>query len=490
MKNFKKTKALLLASFLLFTSFFLTGNVFAQKDQLTTEAASEVGVTYQTHVQNQGWAQGWVSDGELSGTEGQGLRMEALKIELVNAPAEAGIEYNVHVQNEGDQAVRKNGELAGTEGQGLRLEAVTMNLLNMPGYSVEYRVHIENQGWAQGWVPDGALAGTSEQGLRLEALEIRIIKTDEVVHPVSVSLDKETASLLVDETQALTATVLPVDTTNKTVTWSSDNTAIATVDENGIVTGVSAGIATIMVTTVDGNMTDSCVVTVSAPNPTVTEPVNLGTSANYAILAKTGISTVPDSAITGDIGVSPIAASAITGFSLTADATNVFATSSQVTGKVYASDYAAPTDVNLTTAVSDMETAYVDAAGRAVDYTNEFTGDLSGQTLTPGVYSWDNEVLINSDVTLNGGPDDIFIFQIAKGITQASDTKVILAGGVQAKNIFWQAAETVSIGTDAHFEGIVLGNTNIGLGDQASINGRLLTQTAVTLIQSTVVAPL
>jgi len=149
MKNFKKTKALLLASFLLFTSFFLTGNVFAQKDQLTTEAASEVGVTYQTHVQNQGWAQGWVSDGELSGTEGQGLRMEALKIELVNAPAEAGIEYNVHVQNEGDQAVRKNGELAGTEGQGLRLEAVTMNLLNMPGYSVEYRVHIENQGWAR-----------------------------------------------------------------------------------------------------------------------------------------------------------------------------------------------------------------------------------------------------------------------------------------------------------------------------------------------------
>ena len=488
MKSFKKKQTLLLASFLLVANFFLAGNVFAQDNQPTTEAASSVGVTYQTHVQNQGWT-GWVSDGIMSGTEGQNLRMEALKIQLVNAPADARIEYNVHVQNQGDQTVRKNGELAGTVGQSLRLEAVAINLINMPGYSVEYRVHIENQGWTQGWVSDGALAGTRAMGLRLEAIEIRIIKTAEVIHPVSVSLDQETASLAVGETQALTATVLPADATDKTVIWSSDNTNVASVDANGIVTGMSAGTATIVVTTVDGNKTDSCVVTVSTPSPIITEPVNLGTAANFAILAKTGISTVPNSAITGDIGVSPITAAAITGFSLTADATNVFATTPQVTGKVYAADYAAPTGVKLTAAVSDMETAYVDAAGRAVNYTNKFTGDISGQTLTPGVYKWDNDVLINSDVTLNGGPDDVFIFQIAKGITQASDTTIILAGGVQAKNIFWQAAETVSIGTGAHFEGIVLGQTNASLGSQASINGRLLTQTAVTLIQSTVVAP-
>lgn len=340
--------------------------------------------------------------------------------------------YQTHVQNQGWTGWASDGETSGTEGQSLRLEAVTINLIHMPGYAVEYRVHIENQGWAQGWVSDGALAGTKGLGLRLEAMEIRIIKTDNVVHPASVSLDKETASLTVGETQALTATILPLDATDKTVTWSSDNTNIATVDENGIVTGVSAGTATIEVTTVDGNKTANCVATVSAPNAIVTDPVNLGTAANFAILAKTGISTVPDSAITGDIGVSPIAAVAVTGFSLTADATNVFATSSQITGKAYA----APTAVNLSTAVSDMETAYVDAAGRTVNYTNKFTGDISGQTLTPGVYKWDNELLINSDVTLNGGPDDVFIFQIAKGITQANDTKVILAGGVQAKKIF------------------------------------------------------
>lgn len=220
-----------------------------------------------------------------------------------------------------------------------------------------------------------------------------------------------------------------------------------------------------------------------------TAPINLGTAGNYAILAKTGISTVPDSVITGDIGVSPIAATAITGFTLTQDATNAFATSTQITGKAYAADYASPTSSNLTTAVGDMGTAYTDAAGRAADYTELYTGDISGQTLSPGVYKWGTGVLINGDVTLNGGPNDVFIFQVAKGITQAAGTRITLAGGAQAKNIFWQSCETVSIGTGSHFEGIVMGGTNITLGTHASINGRLLAQTAVTLIMSTVVAP-
>ena len=220
-----------------------------------------------------------------------------------------------------------------------------------------------------------------------------------------------------------------------------------------------------------------------------TAPVNLGTAGNYAILAKTGISSVPDSVITGNIGVSPIDFTAITGFSLTADATNLFSTSAQITGKAYASDYAVPTPSNLTTAISNMETAYTDAAGRAVNYTELYGGDISGKTLTAGVYKWGTGVLINTNVTLNAGADDVWIFQIAEGITQASNTRIILTGGAQAKNIFWQAAETVAIGTDAHFEGIILGMTNITLGTNASINGRLLAQTAVTLDKSIVVAP-
>jgi hypothetical protein len=218
-------------------------------------------------------------------------------------------------------------------------------------------------------------------------------------------------------------------------------------------------------------------------------PVNLGTASNYVILAKTGISSVPNSVVTGNIGVSPIDATAITGFSLTMDATNEFSLSSQITGKAYASDYTSPTASNLTTAISNMETAYTDAAGRAVNYTELYVGDLSGQTLTAGVYKWGTAVLINSNVTLHGGPNDVWIFQIGRGITQASGTQIILTGGAQAKNIFWQTAETVSIGTNAHFEGNILSMTNITLGTNASINGRLLAQTAVTLDKSIVVAP-
>jgi len=228
---------------------------------------------------------------------------------------------------------------------------------------------------------------------------------------------------------------------------------------------------------------------VFAATPIVTAPVDLNTAGNFAILAETGISTVPDSVITGDIGVSPIISTAMTGFSLTQDATNTFSSSTQVTGKAYAADYVSPTSSNLATSVRSMETAYGDAAGRTPDYTELYTGDLSGQTLTPGVYKWGTGVLIYSDVTLNGGPNDVFIFQIAKGITQAAGTRITLTGGAQAKNIFWQSSETVALGAGAHFEGIILGKTNITFGAHASINGRLLAQTAVTLIKSTVVAP-
>lgn len=221
----------------------------------------------------------------------------------------------------------------------------------------------------------------------------------------------------------------------------------------------------------------------------VTNPVNLGMAGNFAILTKSGISTVPSSVIHGDIGVSPIDSTGLTGFSLTKDATNQFSTSIQVVGKAYASNYASPTPSNLTTAVSNMEAAYTDAAGRAADYTELYTGDISGKTLAPGVYKWSNGVVINSDVTLNGGANDVFIFQIAQGITQAANTKIKLTGGVQAKNVFWQVAKTVAIKSGAHFEGIILSQTNISLGTLASINGRLLAQTAVTLDKSTVLAP-
>jgi hypothetical protein len=222
--------------------------------------------------------------------------------------------------------------------------------------------------------------------------------------------------------------------------------------------------------------------------PTVL-PVNLGLAGGFAILAQSGISTVPASAITGDIGVSPIAATAVTGFGLVADASNVFSTATQVTGRVYAADYASPTPSNLITAVSDMQTAFTDAAGRAAGVTELGAGNIGGRNLVPGVYKWSSGVTIPTNLTLTGSATDVWIFEIAQVLTVSSATRVVLAGGALPKNVFWQVSGGVVLGTTAHLEGIVLSKTAITLATGASINGRLLAQTAVTLDKSTVVEP-
>jgi hypothetical protein len=179
-------------------------------------------------------------------------------------------------------------------------------------------------------------------------------------------------------------------------------------------------------------------------------PVDLGTAGNFVILAKTGVSTTGTTAVVGDIGASPVAATYLTGFSLIADATNTFATSSYVVGKLYAADYATPTPATMTTAISDMQTAFTDAAGRTIpDFTELGAGDISGSTLVPGLYKWGTGVLItNAGVTLAGGPDDVWIFQIAGNLTVNNSAQVTLSGGAQAKNVFWQVSGQATLGTE------------------------------------------
>ena len=220
-----------------------------------------------------------------------------------------------------------------------------------------------------------------------------------------------------------------------------------------------------------------------------TSAVNLGSAGGFVILAKSGVSTVPASVITGDVGLSPAAATFVTGFSLIADATNVFSTSPQVTGKIYASDYTAPTPSNLTTAIGDMEFAFTAAAGKAPGSTELGAGNIGGKTLTAGVYKWGTGLLIPTNVTLKGSATDVFVFQVAQDLTVSNGVKVVLSGGVLPRNIFWQVAGHVALGTTSHFEGVVLCQTAITMATGASINGRLLAQTAVNIDSSTVVAP-
>ncbi|MFZ2781598.1 MAG: ice-binding family protein, partial [Rectinemataceae bacterium] len=203
-----------------------------------------------------------------------------------------------------------------------------------------------------------------------------------------------------------------------------------------------------------------------------------------------GITTTGLTDITGNIAVSPIDSTAMTGFGLVMDGTGTFSKSSLVSENVYASDYTVPTPSNLTTAVGDMLLAYNDAAGRPdPNYTELYSGELGGQTLVPGLYKWGTGVSITTDVTLAGGPDDVWIFQIAGGITQAATAQVLLSGGALPENIYWQVTQAVAVGANAHMEGNVMSAVAISLAAGATVNGRLLSQTAVTLDANTITAP-
>ena len=213
-------------------------------------------------------------------------------------------------------------------------------------------------------------------------------------------------------------------------------------------------------------------------------PVSLASAGNFTILSKTGITDVYASPIVGNVGTSPITGAAL------------LLTCGEVTGKVYVVDAAGPLPcaindaTTLTLAVGDMGFAYDDAAGRvSPDFTELGAGEIGGLTLAPGLYKWGTGLLITTDVTLAGGPNDVWIFQVAGTLNQGNATRITLAGGALPKNIFWQVAGAVTIGTTAHFEGVLLAKTLIAVNTGASVNGRLLAQTAVTLQMNAITQP-
>lgn len=215
----------------------------------------------------------------------------------------------------------------------------------------------------------------------------------------------------------------------------------------------------------------------------VLKTVNLGVAGDFVILSKTGITSVYKSSITGNIGTSPI-----TGAAMVVNCT-------EVTGSVFSVDAAGPackttSATMLTSAIGDMQTAYTDAAGRSnPDYLNLGAGTIGGKTLLPGLYKWSSSVNIPTDITISGSPTDIFIFQVAGTLKMSSSVRVTLEGGVLAKNIFWVVSDAVTFGTTSHFEGNILGQTGINMQTGATMNGRMLAQTAVTLQMNSVTKP-
>jgi Ice-binding-like len=211
--------------------------------------------------------------------------------------------------------------------------------------------------------------------------------------------------------------------------------------------------------------------------------VDLGAAGNYVILAQSEITDVPTSDVTGNIGLSPATGAAIG------------ITCAEVTGVTNAVDAAGPlpcsvTDpVGLTAAVGAAGTAYTDAQGRAPDYTELEAGNIGGLNLGPATYKWSSAVLITKDLKLTGGPNDVWIFQIAQGLTVSSGVHIILAGGALPQNIYWATFGVAELGTTSDFSGVILSQTSIVMDTGATMNGRMLAGTAVTLEQNIVTEP-
>ncbi|MBE0494027.1 MAG: DUF3494 domain-containing protein [Thiomicrospira sp.] len=211
-------------------------------------------------------------------------------------------------------------------------------------------------------------------------------------------------------------------------------------------------------------------------------PINLGTAKNFVIMTAAGITSADGSAaITGNIGTS-----GITGASITVACTELAGGS-----EVFTDDAAYPgatctsTDkTGASIALGDVLAAYTQASDPATPAgvgaaLNIGAGTVTAQTFEPGVYTWGENVTITGEITLDGGANDVWVFQI--GGTLDTNQAITLTGGAVAKNVFWRVADVVTLGTGAQFKGVILAKTKVDMVASSTIQGRLLAQTAVNL---------
>lgn len=153
---------------------FLLSNFF---NEVSLSAANQPIITYSSHIQNKSWLSS-VSNGEISGSTGQALRMESVIINAYGLPSGSYIEYQSHVQNIGWMNWVKSGEISGTTGKALRVEAFRMRLVNAPlNYDIQYQVHVQDIGWMN-WAKNGEMSGTTGKALRVEAIRVQIVVND------------------------------------------------------------------------------------------------------------------------------------------------------------------------------------------------------------------------------------------------------------------------------------------------------------------------
>ena len=199
--------------------------------------------------------------------------------------------------------------------------------------------------------------------------------------------------------------------------------------------------------------------------------VPLESAATFGVLAATTVTTIPTITVNGDLGVSP--GNTVTGVPI-------------VNGTTHSGD---PTAAQ---AQADLTIAYNDAAGRFLGSVL-VAGNLGGQTLAPGLYRSLSSLEISSgDLTLDalGNPNAVWIFQMASTLVTTNGRQVILSGGAQAANIFWQVGSSATLGTTSVFKGNILAYTSITMNTGATLDGRALARNGeVALAANTITVP-
>jgi hypothetical protein len=220
-------------------------------------------------------------------------------------------------------------------------------------------------------------------------------------------------------------------------------------------------------------------------SPTIIPPpVVLGTADRFGILAGVGVSNQAGPSVINnlDVGIYPGVRSSVTGFP----------PATIVNGAIYASDDIAPPGVPamLLQAKTDLTNAYLAAEAAVSPAPVTVSGDQGGITLAPGIYKSTSTLSIaNGNLTLDaqGNPNAFWIFQIASGFTTVGGAggSVILTGGAQAKNVFWQTGSSATIGDYTSFQGNILALTSITMNSHATAVGRMLARNGAVVMTST-----
>jgi hypothetical protein len=207
--------------------------------------------------------------------------------------------------------------------------------------------------------------------------------------------------------------------------------------------------------------------------------LNLGTAANFVVLAGAAVTSTGNTEATGDLGV--WAGSAVTGF-----AGIVPGGPGVVHGTIHAGDATAQI------AQGDLTTAFNDAAGRTLAPIDVANADLGGRTLAPGLYKSTGTLALTGAVVLDaqGDVNGIWIFQIASSLDTATGSSVVLAGGAKASNVFWQVGTSATLATTTAFKGTIMADQSITLAHGATLDGRALARIAsVTMDQNLITIP-